>query len=128
NRLTAPDFSATAYFFGNLVQEILDVPVGLIASDWGGTKIQLWMDEGSIKTFDPEVQSKSSSQIFNAMIHPMLGFGIRGVIWYQGESNRSEPEVYDDLFVQMVAGWREGWGIGAFPFYYCQIAPFGYKE
>lgn len=128
SRLTASDFSATAYFFGNLVQEILDVPVGLIASDWGGTKIQLWMDEGSISTFDPETRTDSPSLLFNGMIHPMLGFNIRGVIWYQGEANRKEPEVYDALFEQMVQGWRKAWGIGEFPFYYCQIAPFGYKD
>jgi sialate O-acetylesterase len=128
SRLAAADFSATGYFFGNLLLEILDVPVGLIESDWGGTEIQLWMDEGSIKTFDSKTQTKTASQIYNAMIYPMLGLRIRGVIWYQGESNRKEPEVYDDLFIRMVESWREKWGIGAFPFYYCQIAPFGYKD
>ena len=60
------------------------------------------------------------------MIHPIVGFGIRGAIWYQGESNRGEPEQYVELFDKMVRGWRDIWGVGEFPFYYCQIAPFNY--
>lgn len=128
DRSTAPDFSATGYFFGNLVQEILEVPVGLISSDWGGTRIKRWMDEGTIKTFDPEDWESSPSTLFNAMINPMLGFSIKGVIWYQGESNRKNPEIYDEMMVKLVQSWREKWGIGDFPFYYCQIAPFQYDD
>ena len=48
------------------------------------------------------------------------------MIWYQGESNRAEPARYLQLMPEMVAGWRERWGIGEFPFYYVQIAPFDY--
>ena len=128
NRSTAPDFSATGYFFGNLLQEILDVPVGLISSNWGGTTIQRWIDEGAIKTFDPEDWGGSPSTLFNAMINPMLGFNIKGVIWYQGESNREHPEIYDEMMVNLVQNWREKWGIGNFPFYYCQIAPYEYGD
>lgn len=128
NRKTAPDFSATGYFFGNLVQEILDVPVGLIASEWGGTKIQLWMDEENINIFEPEDRGSSPSRLFNGMINPMIGFAMRGVIWYQGESNRRDPKIYAGLMEQMVNGWRGLWGLGDFPFYYCQIAPFKYDN
>lgn len=126
NPSTAPNFSATGYFFGNLLQDILDVPVGLISSDWGGTRIQKWMDEGTIKTFDPQDWGSSPSNLFNAMINPMLGFNIKGVIWYQGESNRKNPEIYDEMMVKLVQSWREKWAIGNFPFYYCQIAPYEY--
>ncbi|MEP0369100.1 MAG: sialate O-acetylesterase [Cyclobacteriaceae bacterium] len=128
SRKTAPDFSATGYFFGNLVQEIIDVPVGLIASDWGATRIQFWMDEGSLNQFDPEDHKNSATTLFNGMIHPMLGFNIRGVVWYQGESNRYNPGIYKDMMVEMVKGWRAKWGIGEFPFYYCQIAPYKYTN
>jgi len=128
NRSTAADFSATGYFFGKLLHEMLDVPIGLIESDWGGTKIELWMKEKSIRNIDEEIINGSSSLLYNGMIHPMLGFNMRGVIWYQGESNRRNPEVYEDLFVEMVKSWREDWNIGQFPFYYCQIAPYGYDE
>ena len=128
NRSTSPEFSATGYFFGNLLQEILDVPVGLISSNWGGTRIQRWMDEGAIKTFNPDDWEDSPSTLFNAMINPMLGFNIKGVIWYQGESNRKQYEIYDEMMVKLVQNWREKWGIGNFSFYYCQIAPFKYDN
>lgn len=128
NRMTAPGFSATGYFFGNLLQDILDIPIGLIASDWGGTKIQLWMDEESINMFEPEDRGSSPSSLFNGMINPMIGFDIRGVIWYQGESNRRSPGIYDEMMVQLVKSWRKKWDIGNFPFYYCQIAPYKYDN
>ncbi len=60
------------------------------------------------------------------MIHPLVGYGIRGAIWYQGESNSSEPQPYIQLFENMVTEWRKLWGMGDFPFYYCQIAPYNY--
>src|SRR5690606_2623267 len=61
----------------------------------------------------------------NAMINPMVGYGIKGMIWYQGEQNRGEPELYGKLFPKMINDWRERWGIGEFPFHYVQIAPYG---
>jgi sialate O-acetylesterase len=60
------------------------------------------------------------------MIHPILGYGIRGAIWYQGESNRDEPALYVKMFDAMVREWRNLWNMGEFPFYYCQIAPYYY--
>ena len=133
---TVGNFSAVGYYYGQLLNEVLGVPIGLISSDWGGTRIQAWIDEQGLESFDPatledrkkEVRPNTSSALFNAMIHPMLGFGISGVIWYQGESNRLEPEVYDELMVLMVERWRKLWNVGDFPFYYCQIAPFNYND
>lgn len=130
------NFSATAYYFGEMLQEALDIPVGLICSSWGGTRIEAWINEAGIKKFDyvkpadksqlKGVNSNSPSVLFNSMINPMTGFGIKGVIWYQGESNRSEPAHYLQLMPEMVTGWREKWAIGDFPFYFVQIAPFDY--
>ena len=60
------------------------------------------------------------------MINPMVGYGIRGAIWYQGESNRNEPKEYQKLLPGLVTNWRSQWGIGDFPFYYVEIAPFDY--
>jgi len=68
------------------------------------------------------------SALFNAMIHPLIPYTIRGGLWYQGESNRLEPGVYEELFPAMVRDWRTRWGIGEFPFYYVQIAPFWYSD
>jgi len=66
---------------------------------------------------DPELR------LDNGMIHPIIGYGIRGVIWYQGEGNHKTPESYADLMKRMVAEWRNLWDIGDFPFFYVQIAP-----
>lgn len=60
------------------------------------------------------------------MINPIIGYGIRGAIWYQGESNRNEPAQYAKLLPGMVENWRALWGQGEFPFYYVQIAPYDY--
>jgi sialate O-acetylesterase len=59
------------------------------------------------------------------MIHPVIPFGIKGVIWYQGESNVEEPELYSKLFPAMIKNWRDDWKQGDFPFYYVQIASYG---
>ena len=64
--------------------------------------------------------------LYNAMIHPLIPYTIKGALWYQGESNRLEPDVYKELFPAMVNDWRERWAIGEFPFYYVQIAPYMY--
>ena len=64
--------------------------------------------------------------LFNSMINPLTPYTIKGALWYQGESNRKEPEDYKKLFPAMVKDWRSRWGIGDFPFYYVQIAPFLY--
>ncbi len=56
----------------------------------------------------------------------MVGYGMRGAIWYQGESNRNEAENYTKLMPGLIENWRSVWGIGEFPFYYVQIAPFNY--
>ena len=65
------------------------------------------------------------SALFNGMIAPLVPFGLRGAIWYQGESNRLRPEQYARLLPGLIADWRRVWG-HAFPFYFVQIAPFGY--
>jgi sialate O-acetylesterase len=112
------------------------VPVGLINSSWGGTRIEPWISEDGIKKFDfvtlPDKKQQGTlspqtpTVLYNAMINPMAGYGIRGAIWYQGESNRNEADKYVKLLPGMVENWRSVWGVGEFPFYYIQIAPFDY--
>lgn len=68
---------------------------------------------------------ETATALFNGMVAPVLGFNVKGIIWYQGESNRHEPQLYGRLFPVMVADWRKQWGLGDIPFYYVQIAPFG---
>ena len=130
-------FSAVAYFFGQQLQKILDVPVGMIHTSWGGSSVQAWISKEVISTYQEvdlaEVDlSKGTNHIptalYNAMIHPLIPYTIQGALWYQGESNRLEPQKYTELFPAMVEDWRDRWGIGDFPFYYVQIAPYWYND
>jgi len=130
------EFSATAYFFGLILHKALHLPVGLINASWGGTRIEPWISESGCKRFDwvalpdkkpvEKFSPQTPTVLFNAMIHPMVGYGMRGAIWYQGESNRNEPQAYRKLLPGLVENWRSLWDLGEFPFYYAQIAPFDY--
>ena len=133
---TVANFSATAYYFGALLHEMLNVPIGLINDSYGGSSIEAWMSPEDLKAF-PEVKipketdtikevSRTPTTLYNGMLYPVIGYGIRGAIWYQGESNYERPAQYLELFPQMVASWRKAWDNGEFPFYYAQIAPFNY--
>jgi len=68
------------------------------------------------------------SSLWNAMIKPLAPFAIKGVIWYQGESNAGRAFLYRELFPTMIEDWRKLWQQGDFPFYYVQIAPYRYGE
>lgn len=138
NPESVADFSASAYYFGKLLSEMLGVPIGLINDSFGGSSVQAWMSPESLNSF-PEVKipaktdvikvaSRTPTTLYNGMLFPVIGYGIKGAIWYQGESNRIESDKYEDLFPAMVKDWRNVWGMGEFPFYYVQIAPFGYLK
>lgn len=62
--------------------------------------------------------------LYNAMIYPLRNYSIRGVLWYQGESNDPYPYDYKDLFEAVIKDWRRTWSLGDFPFYYVQLANF----
>jgi len=74
----------------------------------------------------PFTSHQDPSMLYNGMIHSLVGFPIRGAIWYQGESNHGEGMLYLEKKKALINGWRELWGQGDFPFYYVQIAPFQY--
>jgi len=130
------EFSATAYYFGLTLNKALNCPIGLINTSWGGTRIEPWISEMGCKNFDwvkiPEkkpvenLSQQTPTVLYNAMINPIVGYGMRGAIWYQGESNRNEPQNYQKLMPGLIENWRSLWGIGEFPFYFVQIAPFDY--
>lgn len=130
------DFSAVAYFFGQQLQEILGVPVGLIHTSWGGSFVEAWISSEVLGAYqdidiggaDLSRSNRVQTALFNAMIHPLIPYSIKGALWYQGEGNRREPKQYTTLFPAMVEDWRSRWGIGEFPFYYVQIAPFWYHN
>ncbi len=137
---TAAEFSAVAYYYGLDLHRLLGVPIGLIASHRRATRAESWTDQKTLTAFPafskalktlsqtPDALSdQMPSVLFNGMIAPLTKYGIRGVIWYQGESNTDRPIQYKSLFPAMIKAWRAHWNQGDFPFYYVQIAPFQYE-
>ncbi|MEQ8472875.1 MAG: sialate O-acetylesterase [Marinoscillum sp.] len=133
---TTGEFSATAYYFAKLVNEITAIPIGLINVTYGGSNVEAWMNEETLSNY-PEVEfpendeaigdkNRTPTVLFNGMLNPVIGYTIKGAIWYQGESNAERPIAYETLFPEMVKLWRAKWNQGDFPFYYTQIAPFDY--
>jgi sialate O-acetylesterase len=133
------NFSATAWYFGSLLQEVLNVPVGLIHVSYGGSSMEAWMNQEMLKDFasakiptTKEELAKDPNRVpttlFNGMLSPVIGYGIKGCIWYQGESNYERASEYTALMQKMVSSWRGLWNQGDFPFYYVQIAPFNYTQ
>lgn len=181
---TAGGFTACGFFMARQLQKELDIPIGLINSSWGGTRVEPWTppigfqrvdalqdiyqsvigrtpgtqqyrDRLSvhIKTIEdwlakakaavnskdslapspsypaelvPFTSNQDPTMLYNGMIHSVVGYPIRGAIWYQGESNHGEGMLYVEKKKALIQGWRELWGQGDFPFYYVQIAPFQY--
>lgn len=131
------EFSATAYYFGRELRRMLDVPVGLIVTSWGGSACEAWMKADWLKAFpdakipatqdDIKSKNRTPTVLYNGMLHPLIGITMRGVIWYQGEDNVQRYKTYADMMTAMIGGWRAEWGQGDFPFYFCQIAPYDYK-
>lgn len=135
---TVREFSATAYYFGRLLNKTLNVPVGLIHSSWGGSSAEAWMSEDMLKAFSevkiPKTEdgvkdkNRTPTMLYNAMIQPLLGVSIKGFIWYQGETNYDRADTYTEMFSTLVNGWRENWNQkDTIPFYFCQIAPYDYS-
>ena len=131
---TSGEFSAVAYYFGKMLREELDVPIGLISTNYGGTPAEAWTDEAALAA-DPVLkpildrpenpsEAHRPGWLYNAMIHPLLPYAIEGAIWYQGESNAGRAYEYRTLFPAMIRNWRNAWGRGDFPFLLVQLAPF----
>lgn len=133
------NISAAAYYFARYVQEVLNVPVGIIVSSWGGSTVEAWMSREALEPFkevntsildnDSAVKKPQATPcvLYNAKIAPLTNFTIRGFLWYQGESNRINADLYKDLMPAFVKDLRAKWNIGEFPFYFVQIAPFKYE-
>ena len=128
--------SATAYFFARYLQEVLEVPVGVIVTCWGGTPVETWMDRetmGGFKEFDlsfldgdgkiDRPQNKPCG-LYNAMIAPLVPFTVNGSLWHQGESPRLPPAQSRALLPALPKMPPERCAHGELPFYYVQLAPY----
>ena len=188
NPQNAGQFSAVGYFFGRHLHQVLNVPIGLINTSWGGTRVEAWTSnealserpcardllqdwatakakynaESAAKVFEQQkaawqaqvkaIQERNAklkpgdakentppaprpadnpnttphhpSVLYNAMIAPIIPYGIKGGIWYQGESNQKRAVQYQELLPTMINDWRKRWN-DEFPFYIVQLANFG---
>lgn len=142
-------FSAVAYFFGRKLYQNLNIPIGLVVSAIPGASTQAFAKREVLESdtmlkrvfLDPYDKIISSQKkvdslglfpsvtkpvlIYNAIIYPMFNLSIKGMIYYQGESNLSDTrEHYMPLFTAVVADFRKEFKQGDLPFYYTQIAPY----
>lgn len=138
NPENAAQFGATAFHFAMMLNESLDVPVGIINCSWGGSTVEGWLKKEILQTYpDVDLTLAGSDKIhpmlqpmimYNGMLKPLVNYTIKGFLWYQGESNVGRQETYADRLATMVKLWREEWGLGELPFYYVEIAPYEYGE
>lgn len=140
-RLSSPEnvetFSIVGYNFAKLLNKVLQVPVGLIGCYWGGSKIEAWISKEKLSMIMPvsiepnglnsRAVNETPTLLYNGMLHPVSRYTIKGCIFYQGEANVTDPQSYLRLFPAMVQNWRKSFGYN-FPFYYVQLAPFGYSN
>jgi sialate O-acetylesterase len=134
---TMRETSAVGYFFAREIQQKLNVPVGIIVSAWGGTPAEVWIEKSRIENDPVLKQHKYSEQfdwwpgnpgtLYNSMIAPVVPYGIAGAIWYQGESNCGNYQIYSQLMKTLIENWRADFKKD-FPFYLVQIAPYDYGD
>lgn len=128
---TVPNFSAVGYYFGKNLYEKTGIPLGLIMSAYGGSRINSWMSKESLLPLNAYDltgnRANVSSGIYNAMIYPLHRVSLKGVLWYQGETGGSIPkkeieEAYRILFANLISDWRERWKNPGLPFIYAQLS------
>jgi sialate O-acetylesterase len=133
NFKNTPNFSAVAYSFAKYLNQVLDIPFGIINSPKDGSVAEAWISPDVLKkiTTNKELSyyakqpHNNPSVLFNGMINAIIPFTIKGVIWYQGEGNSGRYQNYMKLMNGLIKNWRDEWGLGDFPFYFVQLAPNG---
>ena len=150
---TARNFSAIAYYFGKMLRDSLQVPVGLICNAVGGSPTEAWIDRKTMEyqfpailrqwtrndfiqdwvrgraalnikksTYKEQRHPYEPCYLYEAGIRPLESFPIKGVIWYQGESNAHNFTAHEKLFHLLVESWRKNWNNEQLPFYYVQLS------
>lgn len=150
----AAKFSAVAWHFGKMLRDSLNVPVGIIANPVGGTGIEAWIDIETLEHNMPKIlldwrkndyiqpwaQERAGvnlgndnknrrhpyepSYLFATSIRPLGAYPLAGVIWYQGESNAHNTELYEELFPLLLNSWKTNWGDAEMPFIITQLSSF----
>ncbi len=139
---TVGDASATGYFFAQVVNKALDIPVGLIMANKGGSRVESWFtkenlekytkeptDTMGIVNFKPEYDYHRALVWGNGTFNPILNYTVKGILYYQGCSNVGDPgNQYSERMKILVDQWRAQFGLGEIPFYFVEIAPYHYDN
>ena len=141
NPETVGEASATGYFFAQVVNKALDIPVGLVMANKGGSRVESWLDRDYLKKntqepLDTNAIVKKFSWDYhrplvwgNGTFHPILNYTIKGILFYQGCSNVGDPAgQYTQRLADLVAQWRRDFKQGNVPFYFVEIAPYHYDN
>jgi len=108
---TAPVFKRTAFFFARRLQQDALIPIGLMATAVGGSNIDSWLNQ----------EPYTTGGNYSTLVAPLVGYGIRGMIWYQGESNEADRRGYQPKLESLITGWRKAWNQGDFPAHFVQL-------
>lgn len=139
---TVGDASATGYFFAQVVNRALDIPVGLIMANKGGSRVESWLtkenlekytqeptDSMGIVNFKPQWDYHRAMLWGNGTFHPILNYTVKGILYYQGCSNVGDPgNQYSERMKLLVDQWRTQFALGEIPFYFVEIAPYWYDN
>lgn len=138
---TVGEASATGYFFAQAINRALDIPVGLIMANKGGTRVESWLTRDNLMKYTNEPLDTMEivkghewdyhRQLVwgNGTFNPILNYTVKGIIFYQGCSNVGDPgDQYSERLALLVRQWREQFGLGEIPFYFVEIAPYHYDN
>ncbi len=133
-------FSAVGYFFAQKLFTTLHVPIGMIEATAGGTHVEGWMPPNGFtdpaladfakaaQTPKAKFEGTVTTALYNGMIAPMVPYALRGILWYQGESNLIKNDrLYAPKIKGLITGWRANWG-HELPFYYVQLPDLYYSK
>ncbi len=135
---TAAEYSAVGWNFAKRLNDVLDVPVGIVRCAYGGARVESWTPREILETYENESLDEKDIEgmvhylrpllMYNAMFNPAKDYTYKGIIWYQGCSNVGEHANYPVRLANMVEHWRKELGNGDMPFYSVEIAPYEYDS
>lgn len=133
---TSPEYSAIGWHFAKRLNDVLNVPIGIVRCAYGGAKVESWTPKEILETYsdvslDPSDIEKMIHYyrpmlMYNAMFVPAKDYTYKGIIWYQGCSNVGRHADYPERLANMVSHWRKELGNEDMPFYSVEIAPYDY--
>lgn len=167
--INVKEFSAISYYFARELHQKLNIPIGIITANWGGTGAECWTPEKSnrdnpalknlyvrwenwdldrkkdsisfadakakeIKMEEPQSlymtnrPHRRPSVLYNGMVAPLIPYTIKGVVWYQGTSNREWANEYFEQMKALITGWRQHWNRDDLPFYFLQLTAYKYND